>query len=601
MASCVNVKEVMLSILKSMHADSRERKSASAQIYRRAYRSLQACPLPLQHPTEAVQLDGFGYTLTSELERRLECHCTENGLVMPERSECGPGGSVKACCSCRCSVLPTALAEVASSSRGVTASSSAASSSRSSSEDESAIRSKRKKPTRTLERKGTPVSAVPKTKSKQYVPQHRSGSHGILVALYSLTEQTPISEMDVDATGHSKATIMKLAQPFSDSKYAPKPMPPGMNRGPSFAYSSAWSSMKTLVNRGYVYRRGNPARFALSQEGWDVARQCAEKDSVLAGSKIGEEARAQSASDVDVEEEGHSHGTKERRKGKKKATSDLVCPNPCGEEGTSKQRQADQSSVVSGPFRYVYLREGEPSAQTMERSKASIRLSDQDYTMTYRIAFEEKLKDHPFVQACVDKVVNLDAPYSGDLLAGYLRASSSNERAPGLCCHSRDKALAADPSTRASHPGQDPDPAASQIAIAPAARESIHTNTTVESNTSSRTQPKKKTDARKTTKKQVLAEKGNVSVVRDSDQSTKPNKSNERGRDAKIDEGEIIEIVTSSDIDQDAPTKADYLSSTRGKIVDLGSSDDSSDSSLGNIYDYLSSSQRRNTAKTIRA
>ena len=85
MASTLDVRKVMLSILKSMYQDSRERRSTSAQIYRRAYRALQACPLPLQHPAETVQLDGFGETLATELEKRLVTYCREHGKTMPKR------------------------------------------------------------------------------------------------------------------------------------------------------------------------------------------------------------------------------------------------------------------------------------------------------------------------------------------------------------------------------------------------------------------------------------------------------------------------------------------------------------------------------------
>jgi len=43
-------------------------------------------------------------------------------------------------------------------------------------------------------------------------------------------------------------------------------------------FYTAWSSMKNLLERGYVYKSGNPPRFSLTEEGAEVARKLANLD-----------------------------------------------------------------------------------------------------------------------------------------------------------------------------------------------------------------------------------------------------------------------------------------------------------------------------------
>ena len=51
---------------------------------------MKVCPLTFNHPSEAQQLHGLGSKLCDRLTKKLEAHCAENGLPMPEMARtCG--------------------------------------------------------------------------------------------------------------------------------------------------------------------------------------------------------------------------------------------------------------------------------------------------------------------------------------------------------------------------------------------------------------------------------------------------------------------------------------------------------------------------------
>ena len=104
-----------------------------------------------------------------------------------------------------------------------------------------------------------PVPAPKKQrKPKPYVPAFRSGPYAILLALATLDEDS-----DERLT---KAQIIGLAQEHCDSSFS-APSEPGK-------FYTAWNSMKTLEDKDLVHARGRPSRrYALTEEGWDVARR----------------------------------------------------------------------------------------------------------------------------------------------------------------------------------------------------------------------------------------------------------------------------------------------------------------------------------------
>lgn len=98
-----------------------------------------------------------------------------------------------------------------------------------------------------------------------------------------------------------KTELIARAQPFCDTDYlvpgggsstsipsslrrrgmpaASQPM--GSSRR---SYMTAWQGMKTLIDKGYVYRSGNPARFSLSDVGLPVAHALAVAEGIAAAS-----------------------------------------------------------------------------------------------------------------------------------------------------------------------------------------------------------------------------------------------------------------------------------------------------------------------------
>lgn len=101
----------------------------------------------------------------------------------------------------------------------------------------------------------TPAKKPRKT-TKPYVPQLRSGPYAILLGLVSIGESEQIS----------KQQLIELAQPHCDASFiAPKD---------TTSFHTAWSSMKTLLNKDLVKEtKGAQRRYSLTDEGWEVAEK----------------------------------------------------------------------------------------------------------------------------------------------------------------------------------------------------------------------------------------------------------------------------------------------------------------------------------------
>ena len=97
-----------------------------------------------------------------------------------------------------------------------------------------------------------------KKKAKPYVPTLRSGAYALILALSSLDENASV--------GITKAQTIELAQPHCDSSFTAPSDPT--------KFYTAWNSMKTLIDKDFVYEKGRPLRkYALTEEGWDVAKR----------------------------------------------------------------------------------------------------------------------------------------------------------------------------------------------------------------------------------------------------------------------------------------------------------------------------------------
>ncbi|KAI1455677.1 crossover junction endonuclease MUS81 [Annulohypoxylon moriforme] len=96
-------------------------------------------------------------------------------------------------------------------------------------------------------------------KQKPYVPTLRSGPYAIILSLATLEEGSH--------QGMTKPHLIEKAQPHCDTSFTAPPDPK--------SFYTAWSSMKTLLEKDIVYERRNgpTRRYHLTEEGWEVARR----------------------------------------------------------------------------------------------------------------------------------------------------------------------------------------------------------------------------------------------------------------------------------------------------------------------------------------
>jgi len=95
--------------------------------------------------------------------------------------------------------------------------------------------------------------------ARQYIPKYRSGGWAILRALNTFPPDASLT----------KTEIIRVAHQYSDSSFDT----PMDNK-----FYTAWNSMKTLLERGYVYKSGSPPRYCLTEEGAEIASTIAAAD-----------------------------------------------------------------------------------------------------------------------------------------------------------------------------------------------------------------------------------------------------------------------------------------------------------------------------------
>ncbi|KAE8381032.1 ERCC4 domain-containing protein [Aspergillus bertholletiae] len=95
-------------------------------------------------------------------------------------------------------------------------------------------------------------------RARPYAPALRSGPYALLLGLATLDENSSQSL--------TKAQLIDRAEPYCDSSFT-APSDPGK-------FFTAWSSMKTLLQKDLVYDHGHPLKkYALTEEGWEVAKR----------------------------------------------------------------------------------------------------------------------------------------------------------------------------------------------------------------------------------------------------------------------------------------------------------------------------------------
>ncbi|KAL7267175.1 Crossover junction endonuclease mus81 [Rhizina undulata] len=210
-SACAN--PILLGFLKNYLEDAKKFNPKGVPTFKRAYESMKACPIPFDHPSEATLLNGLGPKLVERLAADLEKHCRAKGIPMPPAPTKGNARRKRD--------VPGAADE-----------------------------------TETLDIVNQPPAAptTKKRKTRPYKPADRSGAYALLKALYS-------EDGELNLT---KDELIPLAQPHCDSNFRAA-IGPGK-------FHTAWSSMKTLLEKELVFDIGNPKRYSLTEAGVEIAR-----------------------------------------------------------------------------------------------------------------------------------------------------------------------------------------------------------------------------------------------------------------------------------------------------------------------------------------
>nr|CDI55131.1 related to MUS81-endonuclease involved in DNA repair and replication fork stability [Melanopsichium pennsylvanicum 4] len=278
-----------LTFLAAWIEEAQVKGSKVARTYRKAHQSLAACPIEFQHPCQTTQLAGIGPTIANKLEQELQRWCEENGRTMPGR--------------------PSREASTSKSSTRVVV------------EDDDSTEAAQDG-SAAAKRSKAGASDRP-TKKRAYVPQHRSGAYGLLVGLYISTRVNSSTRED----RISKTQLINAARPYSDTEYeagasssrsASAAVPLSSQYGSSGgagghrSFYTGWTSIKTLIAKGYVVQSGNPARYCLGDEGAIVAETLArdagveESASQIIGNPTENDDDAQLSDDWSDDEQGNT-------------------------------------------------------------------------------------------------------------------------------------------------------------------------------------------------------------------------------------------------------------------------------------------------------
>lgn len=105
-----------------------------------------------------------------------------------------------------------------------------------------------------------------KRKPKTYVPAFRTGAYGIIRALYDREQSNPHNAR------MSREEIVAEGQQYCNASYDMS------EAGKSY---TAWASMKTLLEKGYVWKQSSPSRYSLTDTGKAMGEQLVAATSCL--------------------------------------------------------------------------------------------------------------------------------------------------------------------------------------------------------------------------------------------------------------------------------------------------------------------------------
>ncbi|ORX33412.1 hypothetical protein BD324DRAFT_639692 [Kockovaella imperatae] len=212
-AQCGN--PLFLSWIEELRDAARDKGTKAAESYGKAARSVSSCPTPFTRPRDLIVLQGVGPKIVHILEGKWRTYCEENGLPAPGTPEKSKGKQ------------KAVQGDVDSDSE----------------QDTDAV---------------PPPKKRKASKPKVYIPAKGSGGYGLLLGLVLAIDRPEINTQ----VFLTKGELIRISQPYSDSSY---------EHSEKGTYFTAWSSMKTLIGKGYVYVTGNPHKYCLTPEGYQVA------------------------------------------------------------------------------------------------------------------------------------------------------------------------------------------------------------------------------------------------------------------------------------------------------------------------------------------
>ncbi|XP_037613801.1 crossover junction endonuclease MUS81 isoform X1 [Sebastes umbrosus] len=250
--SCPN--PLFLQWLTELRDEAKEKKLKIQYTYQKAISSLNKYPLPLENAKEAKILQNFGDGICKILDDKLQRYRRDNGSDAPIHS------------------LPEGAPPPGR-------------------PDNNSLAPSRKKNAAGDQGKDKGGRGGGKKKKREYVPQKRSGGHAVLLTLYRQS-QIPGSK------GYMfKMELQTEAQQLCDKSFTVPDL------GSKY---TAWSSVSTLIQKNFVIKTHNPARYSLTEDGLALAERL---ESVEPGTKDSLEGdREEARSETEVDEEGEDGG-----------------------------------------------------------------------------------------------------------------------------------------------------------------------------------------------------------------------------------------------------------------------------------------------------
>ncbi|XP_042416048.1 crossover junction endonuclease MUS81-like isoform X1 [Zingiber officinale] len=103
---------------------------------------------------------------------------------------------------------------------------------------------------------------------KRYIPQKNSAAYALLITLYRAMQNGASFMKKQELIDASEASGLSRTSIATDKSKQPGSF------GSSRDWYTGWSCMKTLISRGLVVKSSCPAKFMLTQEGQEAAKEC---------------------------------------------------------------------------------------------------------------------------------------------------------------------------------------------------------------------------------------------------------------------------------------------------------------------------------------